>query len=70
MASRVHFKDAFLRRFAGIFQPFDFLWCLGEKQQRLGDKFAETVVVKYEPESEQPEPETEDPERVLEKCYR
>ena len=61
------FKDAFLRRFAGIFQPFDFLWTLGEKQQRLGDKLAETVVVKYEPEPEQTEPETEDPERVLER---
>ena len=60
-------KDAFVRRFAGIFQPFDLLWFLGEKQQRLGDKFAETVVVKYEPESEQTEVETEDPERVLER---
>ena len=60
------FKDAFLRRFSGIFQPFDFLWSLGKKQQRLGDKFAETVVVKYEPEPEQIETETEDPERVLE----
>ena len=61
------FKDAFLRRFAGIFQPFDLLWFLGEKQQRLGDKFAETVVVKYEPEPEQPTVETENPERVLER---
>ena len=61
------FKDAFLRRFSGIFQPFDLLWFLGEKQQRLGDKFAETVVVKYEPEPEQTEIETEDPERVLER---
>ena len=60
------FKDAFLRRFAGIFQPFDLLWFLGEKQQRLGDKFAETVVVQYEPELEQTEVETEDPESVLE----
>ena len=60
------FKDAFLRRFAGIFQPFDLLWFLGSKQQRLGDKFAETVVVQYEPESEPPEVETEDPESVLE----
>ena len=60
------FKDAFLRRFAGIFQPFDLLWFLGEKRQRLGDKLAETVVVKYDPESEQTEVETEDPERVLE----
>ena len=61
------FKDAFLRRFAGIFQPFDLLWFLGDKQQRLGDKFAETVVVKYEPEPEETEVETEDPERVLER---
>ena len=60
------FKNAFLRRFAGIFQPFDFLWTLGEKRQRLGDKFAETVVVKYEPESEQSEVETGSLERVLE----
>lgn len=61
------FKDAFVRRFAGIFQPLDLLWFLGKKQQRLGDKFAETVVVQYEPEPEQAEVETEDPERVLER---
>ncbi|MYC76711.1 hypothetical protein F4X10_13180 [Candidatus Poribacteria bacterium] len=61
------FKNAFLRRLAGIFQPFDLLWFLGKKRQRLGDKFAETVVVKYEPESEQPAVETEDPESVLER---
>ncbi len=60
------FKDAFLRRFAGILQPFDLLWFLGKKQQRLGDKFAETVVVEFEPEPEQTEAETEDPETVLE----
>ena len=60
------FKDAFIRRLAGIFQPLDFLWTLGEKRQRMGDKFAETVVVKFEPESEPIEAETEDPERVLE----
>ena len=58
------FKDAFIRRLAGIFQPLDFLWTLGEKRQRMGDKFAETVVVRYEPE--QTEVETEDPEKVLE----
>ena len=61
------FKDAFIRRFAGIFQPLDFFWTLGKKRQRLGDKFAETVVVKYEPEPEQTEAETGDPERVLER---
>ena len=60
------FKDAFLRRFAGLLQPIDLLWFLGEKQQRLGDKFADTVVVEFEPEPEQIEPETEDPEKVLE----
>ena len=58
------FKDAFIRRLAGIFQPLDFLWTLGEKRQRMGDKFAETVVVRYEPE--QTDIETEDPEKVLE----
>ena len=62
------FKDAFIRRFAGIFQPFDFFWSLGKKRQRLGDKFAETVVVKLEPEPEQTETETEDPEKVLERA--
>ncbi len=60
------FKDAFLRRFSGLLQPFDLLWFLGKKQQRLGDKFAETVVVKFEPEPEETEVETEDPEKVLE----
>ena len=60
------FKDAFLRRFAGLLQPFDLLWFLGKKRQRLGDKFAETVVVEFEPEPEQTEVETEDPEKVLE----
>ncbi|MXV82231.1 hypothetical protein F4X88_19520 [Candidatus Poribacteria bacterium] len=61
------FKDAFVRRCAGIFQPLDLLWFLGQKQQRLGDKFAETVVVQYEPELAQTEVETEDPDRVLER---
>ena len=60
------FKDAFIRRFAGIFQPLDFFWTLGKNRQRLGDKLAETVVVQYEPEPEQREVETEDPESVLE----
>ncbi len=39
------FKDAFIRRFIGIFQPLDFFFTFGKKRQRLGDKFAETVVV-------------------------
>ncbi len=60
------FKDAFLRRFSGLLQPIDLLWFLGKKQQRLGDKFAETVVVEFEPAPEQIEAETGDPEKVLE----
>lgn len=62
------FKDAFLRRFAGVFQPFDLLWFLGKKRQRLGDKFAETVVVKYEPAPEPPKVDSKDPEYVLERA--
>ena len=60
------FKDAFVRRLAGLLQPFDLLWFLGKRRQRLGDKFAETVVVAYEPEPEPAAVEREDPERVLE----
>ena len=60
------FKDSFIRRLTSIFQPLDSLWTLGKKRQRMGDKFAETVVVKFEPESEQTTVETEDPERILE----
>ena len=60
------FTDSFIRRLTSVFQPLDSLWTLGKKRQRIGDKFAETVVVKFEPEPEQVEIETEDPERVLE----
>ena len=60
------FKDSFIRRLTSIFQPLDSLWTLGKKRQRMGDKFTETVVVKFEPESEQTTVETEDPEAVLE----
>ena len=59
------FKDSFVRRFVGIFQPLDFCWAFGKEGQRLGDKLAETVVVHDEPEPEvaalsaeaEPEPE-------------
>ena len=61
-----NFKDSFIRRLTSVFQPLDSLWTLGKKRQRMGDKFTETVVVKFEPESEQTGIETEDPERVLE----
>ena len=59
-------KDSFIRRLTSVFQPLDSLWTLGKKRQRMGDKFAETVVVKFETELEQTAVETEDPERVLE----
>ena len=58
-------KDSFIRRITSIFQPLDSLWTLGKQRQRMGDKLAETVVVKLVPEEEQSEAETEDPERVL-----
>lgn len=65
------FKDSFVRRITGFFQPFDLLFALGGRKQRMGDKFAETVVVKYEPYLEEiaaeAEAETEkDPEKILE----
>ena len=60
------YKSSFVRRLSGIIlQPFDLLWFLGEKQQRLGDKLAETVVVRYEPQPEQMETKTESAEDVL-----
>lgn len=60
------FKDSFIRRLTSVFQPLDSLWTLGKKRQRMGDKFTETVVVKFEPEAEQTQVEVEDPEKVLE----
>ena len=60
------FKDSFIRRLTSVFQPLDSLWTLGKNRQRMGDKFAETVVVKFETEPEQIETETEDPEKILE----
>ncbi len=59
-------KDSFVRRFTGFFQPFDLLFSLGGKKQRMGDKLAETVVVQYDPYPEEVMPEKEDPEKVLE----
>ena len=43
-----NFKDAFVRRFAGIFQPVDWLFATGKERQRMGDKLAKTVVVKLD----------------------
>ncbi len=61
------FKDSFVRRLTTFFQPFDAIFSLGNKKQRMGDVFAETVVVKYEPHIQYDVPEKkEDPEKVLE----
>lgn len=58
------FKDSFVRRLTSIFQPLDLFWTFGKQRQRMGDKLAETVVVKLAPELEVLE--TEDPEKILE----
>ncbi len=67
-----NFKDAFVRRFASIFQPIDWLFGIGKGRQRMGDKLAKTVVVKLDSplveivsEEESEEKET-DLEKVLE----
>ena len=57
-------KDSFIRRLTSIFQPLDSFWTFGKQRQRMGDKLAETVVVKLTPELEQLESE-EDPEKIL-----
>lgn len=60
------FKDSFVRRLSGIFQPLDSFWSFGKKRQRMGDKFADTVVVKLASEVQEIEPaETEEPEKLL-----
>ena len=61
------FKDAFVRRLTSIFQPLDSFWTFGKQRQRMGDKLAETVVVKLDTELEALETATEDPEKILEK---
>ncbi len=60
------FKDSFVRRLTSIFQPLDSLWTFGKQRQRMGDKLAETVVVKLDAVPEVLETETEDPEKILE----
>ncbi|MDE0010418.1 MAG: PspA/IM30 family protein [Candidatus Poribacteria bacterium] len=59
-------KDSFIRRITSIFQPLDSLWTFGKQRQRMGDKLADTIVVKLAPEAEQSESEAEDPEAVFE----
>ena len=58
------FKDSFIRRLTSIFQPLDSFWTFGKHQQRMGDKLAETVVVKLASELEVLE--TEAPQKILE----
>ena len=57
-------RDSFVRRLISILQPLDLLWLVGKRHQRLGDKFARTVMV--EPEPEKPESEIEDLEKTVE----
>ena len=59
-------KDSFIRRLTSIFQPLDSFWTFGKQRQRMGDKLAETVVVKLDAVPEALETETEDPEKILE----
>ena len=59
-------KDSFIRRLTSIFQPLDAFWTFGKQRQRMGDKLAETVVVKFASDLEALETETEDPEKILE----
>ena len=59
-------KDSFIRRLTSIFQPLDSFWTFGKQRQRMGDKLAETIVVKLDPVPEALETETEDPEKILE----
>ena len=61
-------KDSFIRRLTSIFQPMDSFWTFGKQRQRMGDKLADTIVVKLDPEMEQSEADTEDPEKVFERA--
>ncbi|MCY4402291.1 MAG: PspA/IM30 family protein [Candidatus Poribacteria bacterium] len=66
---QANYKDAFVRRFAAIFQPIDWLFALGKGRQRMGDKLAKTVVVKLDSPNVEivTEEETEENETDLEK---
>lgn len=74
-----NFKDAFIRRFSGIFQPIDWIFAFGKERQRMADKLAKTVVVQldapsveilHETESEvETENEEKDLEKVLEDVF-
>ncbi len=66
---QANYKDAFVRRFAALFQPIDWLFALGKGRQRMGDKLAKTVVIKLDsPQIEiVSENEKEDKETDLDK---
>ena len=80
------FKEAFLRKLVGFFQPLDISCVFWPEQQRLADKLAGTVVVRAADEelvqqikttetvieSEAPDTanQAEDPEQVLEAAIR
>lgn len=59
-------KDVFVRRFAGLFQPIDWLFLAGKERQRMGDKLAKTIVVQLDYPLVEIVPETE-AEREYEK---
>lgn len=52
-------KDVFVRRFAGLFQPIDWLFLAGKERQRMGDKLAKTIVVQLDSPLVEIIPETE-----------
>lgn len=61
-------KDVFVRRFAGLFQPIDWLFLAGKERQRMGDKLAKTIVVQLDSPLVEIVPETEaEAETVKEK---
>ena len=43
------FKEILMRRLTLVFQPLDIFWMFWKDRQRLGDKLAQTVVVKADP---------------------
>ena len=52
-------KDVFVRHFAGLFQPIDWLFLTGKERQRMGDKLAKTIVVQLDSPLVEIVPETE-----------
>ncbi len=59
-----NFKDAFVRRFAGIFQPVDWLFACGKERRRMGDKLAKTIVVQLDTKAVEFVSESESEDKV------